>query len=413
MFFGDRIMEKKIGCLPNKKVLHAIYIGFLCSMSYLAVYFARNILSTCSPKMIEGGFSEGYIGQVSSVYFICYAVGQLINGAIGDKVKARYMISLGLFMAGISNFLFSRLAPLTPEIAKFSYGMTGFFLAMIYAPMMKVVAENTEPIYATRCSLGFTFASFFGSPVAGIISSFFVWQSVFSISSIALGLMAVLVFFFFLMFEKKGIVRYNQYAKQAKEGTNIRELLHRRIIRFTLIAMITGIVRTSVVFWMPTYISLHLGFSSEDSALIFTVATFVMSMMAFVSVGVYELLKRDMDKTIFVMFTAAALFFLLLYFVKHPLGNIICFVLAIMSSNGAASMLWSRYCPSLWDTGRVSTVTGFLDFVSYIAAAIASTVFANAVSTIGWNRLILIWLFLMILGVLVIKIPIVTKEKMQ
>lgn len=384
----------------NKKALHAIYIGFLCSLSYLAVYFARNILSTSTPQMIEGGYSEAYIGKVSSVYFIFYAFGQLINGVIGDKIKARYMISVGLLMAGVSNFVFSRIAGVTPDIAQFVYGMTGFFLAMIYAPMMKVVAENTEPIYATRCSFGFTFASFFGSPLAGIIASFFVWQNVFAISSVALGVMAVFVFAFFLLFERRGIVRYNQYVSKAKTGLNIKELVQRRIIRFTLVSVITGIVRTTVVFWMPTYISQYLGFSSEHSAMIFTIATFIISMMAFISVAIYEMLKRNLDKTMLVMFSSASLFFILVYFVKLPILNIIFLVLAIMSSNGAASMLWSRYCPSLRDTGRVSTVTGFLDFVSYIAAAISTNVFANAVSTIGWSNLILIWIGLMVAGVM-------------
>ena len=72
-----------------------------------------------------------------------------------------------------------------------------------------------------------------------------------------------------------------------------------------------------------------------------------------------------------------------------------------MSSNGAASMLWSRYCPSLRDTGMVSTATGFLDFVSYSAAAAANLIFANAVTDIGWGNLILVWMGLMIVGVVV------------
>ena len=72
-----------------------------------------------------------------------------------------------------------------------------------------------------------------------------------------------------------------------------------------------------------------------------------------------------------------------------------------MSSNGAATMLWSRYCPSLRDTGMVSSATGFLDFMSYMAAAASSTIFANAVSLIGWGNLILVWFGLMIVGVVV------------
>ena len=63
-------------------------------------------------------------------------------------------------------------------------------------------------------------------------------------------------------------------------------------------------------------------------------------------------------------------------------------------------MLWSRYCPSLRDTGMVSSATGFLDFLSYMAAAAANLIFASAASTIGWGNLILVWLGLMIVGVL-------------
>ena len=393
----------KESIFKNKKVMNAIYIGFLCSVSYLAVYFARNILGTVTPQMLDGGYAEEYIGKVSSVYFIFYAVGQLINGAIGDKVKARYMISIGLLMVGITNLMFAQLAGNHPTLAMVIYGMTGFFLAMIYGPMTKVVAENTEPIYATRCSLGYTFASFFGSPLAGVAASLFAWQSVFTVSTVYLGIMAVICFGVFIVFEKKGIVKYNQYKPQeaAEKGGGIKLLIKHRIIKFTFISIITGVIRTTVVFWMPTYISQYLGFSADKSAIIFTVATFIISTTAFLSVYIYEKLRRNMDLTMFIMFIAAAVFFALLYMVKQPVLNIIFIVLAIMGSNGAAGMLWSRYCPSLRDTGMVSSATGFLDFVSYIAAAVSSTLFANAVSTIGWGNLILIWFALMVIGVLI------------
>lgn len=93
--------------------------------------------------------------------------------------------------------------------------------------------------------------------------------------------------------------------------------------------------------------------------------------------------------------------FIMLYLIKQPVLNIILIIIAIMSSNGAATMLWSRYCPGLRDTGMVSTATGFLDFISYIAAAASSAIFANIVSVIGWGNLILVWFGLMLVGVIV------------
>ena len=145
----------------NQKAGNAIKIGTLCSVSYFAVYIARNILSAVTPQMIELGYTEEYIGKISSLYFICYAVGQLINGAIGEKIKSKWMICTGLMGAGITNLVFSNIT-LSPTAAMLVYGLTGFFLSMIYGPMTKVVSENTDPIHATRCSLGYTFAAFFG-----------------------------------------------------------------------------------------------------------------------------------------------------------------------------------------------------------------------------------------------------------
>ena len=130
-------------------------------------------------------------------------------------------------------------------------------------------------------------------------------------------------------------------------------------MKFAIISILTGVVRTSVAFWLPTYINQYLGFSAKTAASIYTVATLVISTTSFIAVFTYEKLGRDMDKTILLMFGNAAVFFLLTYLVKLPAVNIILIVVAIMSSDGAASMLWSRYCPSLRDTGMVSSARAF------------------------------------------------------
>lgn len=379
----------------------AIMIGGMCSVSYLAVYLARNILGTVSPQMIEEGFfTTEQIGSLSSTFFITYAFGQLINGAIGDKIKAKYMIGFGLIFAGICNMLFATLSQ-HMIIAFISYGLIGFFLSMIYGPMTKVVAENTEPIYATRCSLGYTFASFFGSPLAGILASFLAWKLVFAAGSSLLLLMGVICFVCFTIFEKKGFVKYNQYQPTAHQGGGIRILLKHHIVKFTFISIVTGVIRTTVVFWLPTYLSQYLGFSSDVSALIFTAATLLISFAPFLAVFVYELFGRNMELTIFLAFISSAFSFFMVYLCSQPILNIIFMILAILTCNCASSMMWSRYCPSLRDTGMVSSATGFLDFASYMAASISSTIFANSVATIGWGNLILIWLALMLFGILV------------
>ena len=389
----------KIGSGAKK----AIMLGSLCFFSYLAVYVARNILGAVSPQIEEQGvLTKENIGMLSSIYFFSYACGQLINGIVGDRIKAKYMMSLGLVLAGIANFLLPVVSGSVLAVYV-TYGATGFFLSMIYAPMTRVVAESVELVYAVRCSLGYTVASFLGSPLAGLLAAALAWQSVFHVSSGLLAFMGVVCFVAFIFFERKGIVRYGQ-KKQEKTKASVKVLLKRQIVKFTFVSVLTGIVRTTVVFWLTTYISEYLGYVADTAALLFTVATLFISFSAFAAIFVYERLKKNMEVTLFVSFLVAALSFLGAFVCKQPGVNLVLMVLAIFSANAASTMLWSVYCPSLADTGMVSSATGYLDFMSYMAAAISSTLFANAVADIGWSGLVLVWFGLMAVGV-VISVP--------
>jgi len=389
----------------------AIKIGAVCFFAYLAVYCARNVLGVVTPAMQAQGFGKDAIGVASSIFFYTYAVGQLINGAIGDRIKAKYMMCFGLALAGISNFAFSRIVLLNgnygeiPLGAYIAYGATGFFLSMIYGPMTKVVSENTEMPYTTRCSLGYTFASFFGSPMAGLFATFLAWQSVFTVSSITLLAMAAALIISFTVFEKRGIITYGRFDRdknQSKSG-GVKQLFARQIVKFSLVSILTGIVRTSVLFWLPTYFAERLALPEDTATLVFTAASFVISFTSFIVIFIYEKLGYNLDKTVLIMFLSATVLFTATYFVKSTPLNIGFIVIAIMASNGAATMLWSRYCPSLRDTGIVSGATGFLDFLSYVAAATANIVFPFLIERRAWSweSIVLIWIALMIIGVII------------
>lgn len=75
----------------------------------------------------------------------------------------------------------------------------------------------------------------------------------------------------------KGIVKYKIVERTEKKGGSIKVLIEHAIIKFTLVSVLTDIVRTSVVFWIPTYLSQYLGFSAGGAATAFTVMSFVQS----------------------------------------------------------------------------------------------------------------------------------------
>lgn len=92
--------------IMNKNLSKTIRIGSLCVSAYLASYITRNILSVSSPEMIgEAFFSKEYVGLLSSVCYIFYALGQLFNGFIGDKAHPKYMLAIGFCTSGIMTVL--------------------------------------------------------------------------------------------------------------------------------------------------------------------------------------------------------------------------------------------------------------------------------------------------------------------
>lgn len=389
----------------RKDVKHAFIIGALSTIVYLACYFAKNILSIVSPQMVEGtGVSVEFIGTLSTANMLFYAGGQLINGIIGDKVKAKYLVGGGLFLSGVCYSVISFVH--TPMVMLLSYSISGFFMSTLYAPLVKLIAENTRPSHAEKCCLGLTFASLFGVPMAGIVAFFFDWEQVFWVCGAFLALMGIAFYLSVVFMEKQGIVRYLVSEKQTKKGGSFKILIENAIIKFTFVAVLTGIVRTSVTFWIPTYLSQYLGFSAGVAATIYTVMTCVQSASPYITnIVIYEyVLKRNMNRMLFLMFGISALGFGLMFTVHSPFVNIVFLTIAVMTANGASNTLWNVYCPSLHHTGMVSTATGYLDFMSYLAAGIANQLFANAISQIGWGNLILVWAALMMVGV-VISVP--------
>ena len=200
---------------------------------------------------------------------------------------------------------------------------------------------------------------------------------------------------------KYGTRKAGGSTERTSLGDKVGVLVAHDIARFSAVSMLTGIVRTAVLFWMPTYFNEYLGYSPEKSALIFTVATLVISCNSFIAIWLYEALGRRRYPSLLILFGVSLVAFVLTFLVKSPIANIAFLVLALIGSNGASSILWSVYCPSLADTGMVSSATGFLDFLSYSAAALANITFADAIHPIGWGNLILVWMGLVTLGVVV------------
>ena len=100
----------------------------------------------------------------------------------------------------------------------------------------------------------------------------------------------------------------------------------------------------------------------------------------------------------------AAMLYMLMGVIHHPILNTVCFLLSMMATSVASSVLWSIYIPSLGKSGQVSTANGVLDFCGYVGAAIASLLISNTIQHFGWFGVLLLWALVPFIGFMIVTI---------
>jgi len=385
--------------IDRREFKKAMEIGMICIVSYLSSYFLRNILSVSTPQMVENKeFTNEMLGFISSLYFMTYAFGQLVNGNMGDKVKGKYMVTIGLSLAGISILVFPLVNILIIQIICF--GICGFGLSMLRGPLIRIISENTLPKYARNCCVGFSATGFVGPLLAGMLAAVFPWKIVFYIAAFSSLLMAFLSYTVLTSFEKNGMIVQSVVSNEnkVKKGGYIKLFRLKRFTMFMIIVGITEIAGAAIIFWIPTYISERLGFSSAASSVIYSIISVIKAFTPFICLFVFSKLRENDILLMKIMFLVSAVAFIVLLICPNVWLNLILVLLALMTVGCVSTVIWSIYIPSLRDSGCVSSANGFLDFCGYMITAVANVIFANALNIFGWNGLICIWSGIMFFG---------------
>lgn len=382
---------------------NAFKIGFVCIFTYVISYYVRNILGVLTPSMLKSGvYTEEYLALLASVYMIVYASGQLVNGIIGDYVKPKYMVALGLSISAAGLFLFSFVN--AAMIGILSFGIIGFGLSMLRGPLVKVISENTLPKYARICCVFLSFASFAGPLLAGFASMVLQWHGVFVLSGALCLAMAAGSFVVLTIFEKRGLIiplAKQKREKTAQSGGIFALFKLPNFVMYMVVGMVVEVAAASISFWMPTYFNQHLALSEAASGMMFSAISLVRSICPFLCLVLFRLLgERDVLITRCAFFVAAGLF-LAMFFVESVWLNILLFTIALMCSSISSATLWSIYIPSLSATGKVSSANGVLDCTGYIAASIVNVAIVPVMTGLGWSGVILFWGGVMLVGALV------------
>ncbi len=376
----------------------AVGLGAISIFSYLASYFLRNLLSVATPNMLASGeYSAEFVGLLSSVYFLTYAIGQFLNGIIGDMMNPKYMISIGLCFAGTVTLAFSFVSLAWIQVVCFA-GM-GFGLSMIRGPIMKMVSENLPQNYARTVCTCLSVASFSGPLVASAFAMIFKqWHLMFTISGILTLAIAVITFVILTVFEKK-----KMFVFQSHRGVSLRGYLQLfRLNNFVFYLIAGGVVEiagSAITFWIPTYLSEALEFDLIASNVIYSVISVISALAPFITLFLFKLLKERDIAMMRVGFLISVLFFLMMLVMPSPWLKALSLLIAKLSLSCCSSVLWSIYIPGMGSTGKVSGINGIINCIGYLSAAVANAIFAKLLN-MSWSGVICVWCGIAAIGLI-------------
>ena len=269
--FGGK--EKKMSIEKNK---NGKIVALLCAV-YFVSYFTRKDFAAVMVGMIKSDIitnSDG--GFIGMGLFIMYGLGQLVSGFLGDKMKPHHLLIGGLSLTAVCNLampLASGAAVMIPI-----WALNGFAQAMLWPPILRLLAENLSGEAFVRGNLVVTSAAHAATIIlylyVPVCLELFSWKTVF-ISASVLAALVMLIFAFAIgrILEhdaKKGDTEApvsDNHTEKASGGlVKIMKSAGLFPILFAIIA--TGYLRDGIESWLPTLYADSFGKSASESVLV-------------------------------------------------------------------------------------------------------------------------------------------------
>jgi len=384
----------------NKDLKNAIIIGIATILAYCACYIGRNILSAVMPQLAkEGLFDKKELGAMGSSFLLTYGFGQLINGFVGNKISPKIMVFTGLFVSGVIVFSFPFLSSFYLTIV--FWAVCGFASSMLWGPISRKIISNTDYKYGKILMGGTTVASVLGMLVAYVFAFISVKTCKSDIAFYLSGIFMIVSSIVWLIMDK--FMPNNElnikHENQAKTAT-LKDFLKIGFISMIVVSMANGVIRNAVAFWIPTFVADNLGMPLESVAFISMVLPILNVTGTFISLWALKFVKNN-ERTMCVwLFLLSAILFLLVFLFngKSAIITITSLFVASALMTGACNMIFGVYILHFKETGLVSSITGFIDFTSYITAAGASSLFPYILGVSNWGVVIITWIATCVIG---------------
>ncbi len=377
----------------------------LCFLAYMFSYFGRYDFSACQKAMINEGILDlASASTVASAYFICYGLGQLLNGALGVRVSPKYMIGTGLFGVGLCNILMG--------VCPWRIGLTliwaanGYFNSMLWSPIIRAFSEWMDAPTRERAGANISLTIPLGTMSSYIIPSvalaFGSWRAVFFISG---GLIILCGTVWFL-----GLSSISDYTSSMSAAAEAERLSvsgdAKKAPHLTLAvwfgtglmltacaAIFNGALKEAVMQWFPQYLTEDFGISEARASLISAILPIPGIAGPYIAVWLDKKLIHNECLTAASLYGVSfiSMLALVLFGRYHAVSAIICVALSIAAMWGINTILLTYVSYHYGKMGISSAVSGTINSFVYIGSTVGTSVYGRAAAAAGWNTTLIIW----------------------
>ena len=401
----------------GKRSYSRIGIIAMCCMVYFVSYFSRKDFAAVMAEMASvGAINRENGGLIGTMLFIFYGTGQLISGYLGDKIRPKYLIILGLSVTGLCNACMS----FVPEgMMFFVWGLNGLAQAMLWPPIVKILAQYLDHKTYVTAHLAVTSAAHVATVLLYVFVPFCItfmsWESVF-ITASALAFLSMAIFAIVMRLilpadvdEAVPVSRKTEVsdAHIGEKQSIISIMRESGIFTVFVCIIVIGFLRDGIESWMPTLYSEAFGKSVSESTLV----SIILPIFSIASITVITALhKKGVVKN--EVSGTAALFGLslicavpLAFFVSMKgtffgIAALLLTALICAAMHGANFLLISCLPGRFSRFGRAATVSGVCNSCVYIGAAVSTYGIALISKQMGWSLTIATWCAILLIGII-------------
>ena len=374
-------------------------IFLVCYFAYLFIYVARLNLSMAAPGLKDAAvLSTEQIGMLGSMFSVVYACGRLISGILSDRYAPWKMIFLGLVLCGVSNVCFGLFPPFGAILLL--WGVNAFAQSMLWGSILRIlstvypesIAKKRASYMATTVAAGNLVGILLNT---GLINRFGTAWAFLVPGGITL-VMSLLV---------AVNTHHVQPSVTAVSNRGFSLLLKKREVRKMLLpALFHGVMKDNISLWMTVYIMDSFGVDLQRSSgyvlLIPTVGFFA----RILAPELYRMV-REQDKPLLLWgFAFAAGGALLLVFCAYSAWLAIIYLGLIYMAVSVMNGCFLSFFPMRFaKDGYVASVSGIMDFATYLGTGISSIFYGMMIEIFGYGAMFLSWAVLCALGLLLLR----------